>query len=118
MRLLTKLALAMAFASAATASAYASAPFDGTWSVQLTTQKGRCDPTYSWSVAVTDGRIDNDGMFLQAAGSIDHHGRVRLQVTHGADVLAATGAARGRYASGAWRSPTMRCSGAWRAARS
>lgn len=118
MRSLTKLALLLAFGLAGSTAASASAHFDGQWSVELITQKGSCEPTYSWSVAVTDGRIADSGMFMQTAGSIDPRGRVHLQVTHGADVLAAAGAVSGQVGRGTWLSPTMQCSGAWRAVRS
>ena len=119
MRRTTKLALSLALGVlGAAAAADASTPFDGHWSVQLVTRQGDCDPSYSWSVAVQDGRIDDAGMFVQAAGAIDRHGRVNLQITHGSDVVAASGRAKGVVAEGAWRSPTRQCSGAWRAQRS
>ena len=118
MHTLTKLSLALALGFVGTTAANASAPFDGTWSVQLTTQKGHCDASYSWSVAVNDGRFTDAGLFMQAAGSINARGRVNLEVTHGSDVLAATGAVKGQIGRGDWRSPTMRCSGAWVAVRS
>jgi hypothetical protein len=118
MRPLTKLALLLALGFTGTTAAYASASFDGTWSVKLTTQKGHCDATYSWSVAVNDGRFVNGGSFMQAAGSIDPRGRVHLELTDGSDMLAAAGAVRGEVGHGTWLSPTMQCSGAWRAVRS
>ena len=119
MRSSIKLALPLALCLSSVAiSAEASPSYDGTWSVQLITQQGKCDPSYSWSVAVNDGRIENAGFFVQTAGSIDRRGRVTLHVTHGADVVAAFGRALGQTAQGAWRSATLQCSGAWRAERS
>jgi hypothetical protein len=108
--------LALSLAGAASASAAGS--FDGQWSVQLTTQHGDCDPSYSWSVAVTDGRISDAGMFMQAAGAIDRRGRVQIRIIHGSDVVAASGRVSGEFARGAWLSPTRQCSGAWSAQRS
>ena len=118
MRRTGQLALALAFATVGTCAASAATSFDGQWSVQLVTEKGKCDPSLSWSVAVADGRIADAGMFVQANGAIDHRGRVELRITHGADVVSASGRAVGAVAEGAWRSPTRQCSGAWRAQRS
>ena len=118
MRLSAKLAVILALGLAGTSAAQSANTFDGRWSVQLVTRQGNCDPTYSWSVAVSDGRIADTGMFVQAAGAIDERGRVRLQITHGSDIVAASGRASGPVAQGAWRSPTLQCSGAWRAERS
>jgi hypothetical protein len=98
-------------------TAQAAGSFDGRWSVQLVTERGNCNPTYNWSVAVADGRIVDGGMFVQTAGDIDGRGRVRLQITHGNDVVAAFGKVAGEAGRGAWRSPTLQCSGAWTAQR-
>ena len=118
MRSSIKLALALATGLSSVVAAEAADRFDGRWSVQLVTEQGGCDASYNWSVAVNNGQIQNGGFFVQTAGSIDPRGRVVLQVTHGSDVVAASGRASGQTAQGAWRSPTMQCSGAWRAERS
>lgn len=98
--------------------AAAAGRYDGTWSVALTTERGACEATYTWRVAVTNGRIGNDDPFVQSAGYINKKGRVVLHVTYGSDVVAAAGALKGATGSGTWESPTSRCSGRWRAVRS
>jgi hypothetical protein len=118
MRLPAKLALSAVTFVLAASSASAAGVYDGRWSVQLVTQRGTCVASYSWSVAVTDSRIDDRGMFLQSAGEIDPRGRVVLHITHGADVVAASGKVVGAVATGAWRSSTSRCAGEWSAQRS
>lgn len=92
--------------------------YDGTWSVALVTERGNCDAAYSWSVAVSDGRIDDNNFFVQSAGIVDGDGRVTFQLTHGSDRLAAAGAIQGATGSGTWQSPTSRCSGHWSATKS
>jgi hypothetical protein len=119
MRHLSILACACALASiSATLPASAGAPYDGKWAVALVTERGACDQAISWSVAVTDSRIQDSGMFVQSAGYVDGRGRVTLQLTHGSDVVAAAGSISGTVATGTWQSPTKQCSGHWRAVRS
>lgn len=98
--------------------ATAASRYDGTWSVAIVTERGGCNAALSWSVAVADGRIDDNSSFIQSAGSVDRNGHVSLQLTHGSDVLAAAGAIRGESGSGTWQSPTSRCSGHWSATKS
>ena len=98
--------------------ASAASPYDGTWSVALTTERGSCDAAYSWSVAVTNGRIGDRSSFVKSEGSVNEKGRVTLQLTQGSYVLAAAGAIKGAIGSGTWQSPTSRCSGHWSAVRS
>ena len=96
----------------------AASRYDGTWSVALTTERGACDAAYTWSVAVTNGRIGDNGPFVQWVGSVNNKGRVILNVIHGSDVVAAAGAIKGATGSGTWQSPTTQCSGRWYAVRS
>lgn len=119
MRSISLLACASALASACLILPVSAASgYDGTWSVALTTERGNCDPAYTWSIAVTNGRIGDDNLFVQSEGFVNEKGRVILQVTHGSDVLAAAGAIKGVIGSGTWESPTSQCSGRWQAVRS
>jgi hypothetical protein len=118
MRIPTRLALPALTLLIAASSASAAGVYDGQWSVQLVTHEGSCSASYNWSVDVTDNRIADPGMFVQTAGEIDPRGRVVLHITHGSDIVAASGKIEGATARGAWRSPTSRCAGAWTAQRS
>jgi hypothetical protein len=46
------------FALCAPASpALAASPFDGSWNLLFVTQYGACDPTYNFSVQITNGTV-------------------------------------------------------------
>jgi hypothetical protein len=118
MRFFKLLAGIAALASVSAAlPAVAGTNYDGNWSVALQTERGTCQAA-SWSLAVSGGRIEDSGLFVQSAGYIDGRGHVVLRVTHGSDTLAANGRVEGARASGTWQSPTQQCSGRWFATRS
>jgi hypothetical protein len=91
--------------------------YDGQWSVQLTTEQGTCGLSYQGTLNVAGGRIQDSGMFMQTAGSVDQSGRVLIQIVRGSDRLAAGGQLQGHAGSGKWNLPSQQCSGHWQAAR-
>jgi hypothetical protein len=107
---------ACVLAIAATAPSEAS-NFDGQWSVQLTTEQGACGLNYQGTLSVLGGRIQDAGIFMQTAGTVDQSGRVSIRITRGEDRLAAGGMLQGRAGSGQWKLPSQQCSGHWHAAR-
>ena len=77
----------VAFASVAQArSAY-----DGSWDLLFVTQRGACDPTYNFSVNITDGVIAHPNL-VRFRGYVARSGAVRASVT-----------VPDKYASGAGR---------------
>ena len=108
----------LAFAHVASpVAALAGGSYDGQWAVQLVTEKGACDRSLSWDVAVAGNRIADGGGFAQTTGAVDPHGRVTLSVMQGGDRVSASGKLSGVAGSGAWSSPTRACSGRWRASK-
>ena len=91
--------------------------YDGQWSVQLSTDQGGCALNYQGTLSVAGGRIQDSGLFVQAAGTVDPSGRVSIRITRGADALAAAGKLQGEAGGGQWHLPSQQCSGRWRAAR-
>jgi hypothetical protein len=107
-----------AFALAICAAAPSEASnYDGQWSVQLTTEQGTCGLTYQGTLSVAGGRIQDAGIFMQTAGTVDPAGRVSIRITRGTDRLAAGGTLQGQAGGGQWNLPSQQCSGRWRAAR-
>jgi hypothetical protein len=93
---------------ALTSVAQARSAYDGSWDLLFVTQRGACDPTYNFSVNITDGIIT-------------HPNLVRFR-----GYVACSGAARsgsGRLSSNSGRgnwsgySEGTRCSGYWTAQR-
>jgi hypothetical protein len=89
--------------------------YDGQWAVHLVTEKGSCDRSLSWDVGVAASRIADSGMLVQTTGAVDSQGRVTLLLTHGSDRVSASGKLSGASGVGGWNSPTLECSGRWRA---
>jgi hypothetical protein len=107
---------ACAFALLATAPSEAGS-YDGQWTVQLSTEQGACALQYQGTLKVADGRIQDSGMFIQTAGTVDPSGRVSIRIMRGAELLAAGGKLQGQAGSGQWNLPSKQCSGRWQAAR-
>ena len=59
-----------AIALAVTPAAASSAPFDGSWSVKIVTQKGTCDSGASVPIRVTNGAIASDLSIVKASGQV------------------------------------------------
>ena len=105
-------------AAAVPHAAFAAQPYDGQWSVEVITETGTCDRAYRWDLAINDGRVMTTAdMPARASGSVSPKGAIAVNFTRGADKMTATGSASGKWASGAWTSPSLACSGRWRAER-
>lgn len=91
---------------------------DGVYAVQIVTEKGSCDRYYTWTIAVSGGRVSSTGSTpLQASGEINPQGIVSLAFRGFNEVAHVAGRVKGRRGSGTWSSPTMACAGTWRAIR-
>src|SRR3954447_10062868 len=49
--------------------------YDGQWTVELSTQQGQCALSYRGTINVAGGRINEGGMFVQAAGLVEPSGK-------------------------------------------
>ncbi|MBO0734008.1 MAG: hypothetical protein J2P49_06770 [Methylocapsa sp.] len=91
---------------------------DGIYAVHATTQLGTCDRDNNWLILVSGGRVRSAGDALFAAsGQINPHGGVNLVFQGFGQVAKATGRVANGAGTGTWISPTMQCSGSWRATR-
>ena len=97
--LLSSAAIAGAIATTvAFETAHAASRFDGSWTVQIITRRGACDPSSSFGVEIHDGVVSGP-----ASGRVSNSGAVRVSVSSG-----------GSYASGSGRLSTSSGSGSWR----
>jgi hypothetical protein len=91
---------------------------DGLYAVKVTTGQGDCDRVYNWMILVTGGRVSSAGDTpLNASGQIDSRGVVNVRFQRFGQVANVTGRVAGGSGSGTWISPTLQCSGSWRASR-
>jgi hypothetical protein len=89
---------------------------DGLYAVDATTRQGDCNRIYNWLILVAGGRVSAAGDTpLDATGQISSRGIVKLRFERFGQVANVTGRVSGGSGSGTWISPTLRCSGSWRA---
>jgi hypothetical protein len=109
--------LALAFCAAAN-PAFAASPFDGSWNLLFVTQYGPCDPTYNFSVQITNGTVWHPNL-RRLHGRVSPSGAVTASVA--VEQRYAVGSGRLSYATGrgTWkgRSGSAACGGYWSAQR-
>lgn len=92
--------------------------FDGTYSVEITTQEGSCEKMYRGSVTITNGRITGTSdPEASASGLIEDDGTVSLSLRGHDQIAHVGGKVSGRHGRGTWSSPTAECGGLWQAER-
>jgi hypothetical protein len=93
--------------------------FDGTWSVEVVTDKGACDRAYRYSVILDNGSARYGGPeAFNVEGRVQPNGAVRASIARGTDRADVTGRLSGTFGTGTWRtSGNRQCSGTWNAER-
>lgn len=101
-----------------TSIAEAQSPYDGSWDLRFVTQRGTCDPTYTFSVNINDGNITHPNL-VKFRGYVARSGAVRASVTVQDKYASGAGKISSNVGRGTWRgySGTTRCSGYWTAQR-
>ena len=117
MRVLLGSALAALAASVAIAEPRGAGSYDGKWSVEIITDKGTCDRVYRWNLGIQGGRVIDVGEVARPSGGVSPTGKVTIRFVRDKDYASATGELSGEWGSGSWTSPTLACSGRWRAER-
>jgi hypothetical protein len=99
-------------------AAQARSIYDGSWELVFVTQRGECDPTYSFSVDISDGIVTHPNL-VKFRGYVARSGAVRASVTVHDKYASGTGRLLGDAGHGNWsgHSETARCSGYWTAQR-
>jgi hypothetical protein len=113
------MALGMGLTLIGGAWAASASPHNGTWSVQMVTDSGLCDRSYSYSIAIEDGSV----RYLLApgdspttvSGRVAADGSVDLDIRRSIARVGANGRLNGRSGAGTWRLGMLGCSGRWTA---
>ena len=98
--------------------AQASSAYDGSWDLRFVTQRGTCDPTYNFSVNVSNGVITHPNL-VRFRGYVARSGAVRASVTVQDKFASGSGRLSSNSGRGTWSgySGSARCSGYWTAVR-
>jgi hypothetical protein len=102
-----------AFTASLAGSAYAG-PYDGSWSVSVTTSRGNCG-SYRYGVNISNGIVSGSG----ASGRVSNSGHVSVTVSGGAGTAHGSGHLSRNSGGGSWRGSGGQgtCSGSWSASR-
>jgi hypothetical protein len=92
--------------------------YDGSWDLVFVTQRGTCDPNYSFTVNINDGLVTHPNL-VRFKGYVARSGAVRASVTVQDKYASGIGKLSNNTGRGTWRgySGTTRCSGYWTAQR-
>lgn len=98
--------------------AAARSAYDGSWSLSIVTERGACDPSYTFSVQIINGIVSVPGL-VRARGRVSSGGAVSVSVTVGEKHASGSGRLSRTTGRGRWRgySGSSRCAGSWTAQR-
>jgi hypothetical protein len=120
MRGLVLAAVALA-ASVGLARVAASAPFDGSWGIEVRTERGACDPLYRYYIVIRENAVHVRSMMGEVApepsGRINPSGRIDSRIGAPDDPVGIRGQLEGAAGSGSWTAPARGCAGRWVAER-
>jgi hypothetical protein len=111
--------IAAAVLIAPVSAAHARSAYDGSWDLAFVTQSGACDPSYNFTVNVSDGIVTHPNL-VRFKGYVAKSGSVRASVTVQDKFASGTGRLSGTTGRGSWSgyAGSARCSGYWTAQRS
>ena len=111
----------LAFSTAPASPSPMSAPkpsFDGSWSVLIVTEKGKCDRAYRYPVKIENGAVGYAGSAsFTVSGKVDPKGAVIVTVARGSQSATGTGRMSDSDGTGTWTAASGDCSGTWTAER-
>src|SRR3954453_11068343 len=111
----------LAFSTAPASPSPMSAPkpsFDGSWSVLIVTEKGKCDRAYRYPVKIENGAVGYAGSAsFTVSGKVGDNGAVVVKVARGSQSANGQGKLSSTDGSGQWVAGSGDCSGTWTAER-
>jgi hypothetical protein len=117
--LLTGLACLSIASLALPGSASAEAPHDGSWAIQIVTERGDCDRFYRYYVDVEGQAVRLRSPFgatsEAASGLVRPDGRVNATLGQSDDPVVVRGRLAGSAGEGIWSAPSRQCTGHWSA---
>jgi hypothetical protein len=98
--------------------AHARSAYDGSWDLVFVTQRGSCDPSYNFTVNVSDGIVTHPNL-VRFRGYVAKSGTVHASVTVQDKFASGTGRLFETSGRGSWtgRTGSARCTGYWTAQR-
>jgi hypothetical protein len=118
MKALAFSALVLVWSLTSAQGAASSAAFNGSWNLVFVTQSGICDPTYNFTVDISNGLVTHPNL-VKFRGFVRSSGFVRASVAVQDKYASGSGRLYGSSGRGTWsgRSGKSRCLGYWTAQR-
>ena len=100
--------------AALTQVANARSAYDGSWDLVFVTQRGACDPTYNFTVNISNGVVTHPNL-VKFRGYVTKSGAVHASVTVQDKYACGSGRLSSASGHGTWRgyAGDARCSGYW-----
>jgi hypothetical protein len=100
----------------ATPAAAATSNYDGAWSLTFVTQQGACDPTYNFSVNISNGFVSHPNL-VRLRGKVARSGLVHASVVVQDKYANGSGKLTKNSGRGTWsgHAGAARCAGYWTA---
>jgi hypothetical protein len=98
--------------------ANARSAYDGSWNLVFVTQRGACDPTYNFTVNISNGVVTHPNL-VRFRGYVEKSGAVRASVAVQDKYASGSGRLSSVSGRGTWTGygGSSRCSGYWTAQR-
>ena len=97
----------------------AQAPHDGSWAIEIHTERGACDALYRYYVVVEGQAVRLRSMTGETSpasmGLVRRDGRVNATLGDADDPVNVTGRLANGSGTGVWSAPTRQCTGRWNA---
>jgi hypothetical protein len=108
----------VALAHAVNARSAYNGSYDGSWDLVFVTQRGACDPSYNFTVNISNGVVTHPNL-VKFKGYVAKSGAVRASVTVQDKYAAGSGRLAGASGRGTWSgyAGNARCAGYWTAQR-
>lgn len=95
--------------------------FDGSWGIEVLTERGACDPVYRYYVVIRDNAVHVKSMMGEVApepaGRIAPGGRIDSRLGAADDPVGIRGKLERAAGAGQWSAPARGCAGRWVAER-
>ena len=118
MKQICQIILAAIHCLSLSSAAMAGTAYDGSWNLTFVTQRGSCDPSYEFTVDISNGVVTHPNL-RKFRGFVASSGAARASVTVGEKYASGSGRLSHASGRGTWsgRSGTARCAGYWIAQR-
>lgn len=114
-------AAACVAALASVAAAPAQGRYDGSWSIEIATEGGACDPLYRYYIVIDGETVRVRSMMGEtayaAAGFVQPNGSINVRFGQASDPVTVRGRLASDAGTGTWVAEARGCRGKWRAAR-